>query len=285
MPDPSSLAAPVAGLRPVALITGASSGIGAAATRVFAEAGYDLAISARRADRLEALALELRGRHTQARIEAIVCDVTFEASVASMFERVKERFGRLDVLVNNAGFGGYGSVAEMSVDSFRAVMETNYFGVLLCTKAALPLLRATATIEQNRRNRWGATIVMVSSCVGRRSFPGATAYCASKFAVEGLSEGLRTELHDERIAVSVVNPGLTRTEFFDSARGIRPSHFLAPETSGMSSEDVARVILRAARRPRRNWYLTWAGKMGIFAQWLAPTLVDRVLVGTWRKSK
>ena len=271
--------------RPVALITGASSGIGAAAGRVFAAAGYDAVLCARRMEKLEALAVELRSRHASARIEPLVCDVNSDESVAAAFARAEKQFGRIDVLVNNAGYGAYGPVGETKLDAFRAIMETNYFGVVRCTQAGLPLLRAAAKHEHNSGKRWGAAIVMISSFVGRRAVPGTSAYCASKFALEGFSEALRVELYDQRISLSVVNPGLTQTEFFDAAHGVRPSDFLSPEKGGMTPHDVARVILRAVRRPRRNRYLTFPGKAGIFTQWLAPTFVDAVMRRTWRKSR
>jgi len=201
----------IVGSRPVVFITGASSGIGAAAGRVFAGAGYDMVLTARRVDRLESLAAELRSLYPTGRFEPLACDVNFDGSVKTAFDFVKERFGRLDALINNAGFGAYGAVERASLESFRAVMETNYFGVIRCTQAALPLLKAAAAAPENSRKKWGAAIVMVSSFVGRRAVPAMSAYCASKFALEGFSESLRVELRDERISVSVVNPGVTQT--------------------------------------------------------------------------
>jgi 3-oxoacyl-[acyl-carrier protein] reductase len=123
---------------------------------------------------------------------------------------------------------------------------------------------------------------MVSSILGRLSMPSMSSYCATKFALEGLSEALRIELHDERISVSVVNPGITNTDFAQAAAGSRPENFLVPG-KGMTSEEVAGVILRAVRRPRRNYYLTGPGRAGVFFQWLAPRLVDFALLRTWRK--
>jgi len=270
--------------RPVVFITGASSGIGAAAGRVFAAAGYDAVLTARRVERLAALAAELTSLYPNGRFEALACDVNFDASVQSAFEHVKTRFGRVDALINNAGFGAYGAAERTSLDSFRAVMETNLYGVIRCTQSALPLLRAAAQSEPNARKKWGAAIVMVSSFVGRRAVPAMSAYCASKFALEGFSESLRVELHDERISVSVVNPGVTQTEFVDSAAGKRPENFIN-QSGGMTSEAVAQVLLSAVRRPRRNRYLTAAGRAGLLTQWLFPTLVDRAMLDTWRKSK
>ena len=127
--------------RPVAFITGASSGIGAAASSVFAAAGYDVVLAARRMERLEQVAAEARAACPAARVVPVVCDVTSDLSVQNAFRAVEEQFGRLDVLINNAGFGVYGSVEQTPLESFRANMETNFFGALRCTQAALPLLR------------------------------------------------------------------------------------------------------------------------------------------------
>src|SRR5262245_17226190 len=125
--------------RPVALITGASSGIGAAAVEVFAAAGYDVVLAARRKDRLEKLAATVSSRCPDAQLIPLVCDVDSDASVAAAFGAVKDRFGALDVLVNNAGFGSYGAIADIPLERFRANFETNFFGVVRCTQAALPL--------------------------------------------------------------------------------------------------------------------------------------------------
>ena len=114
------------------------------------------------------------------------------------------------------------------------------------------------------------------------AFPLTSAYCASKFALEGLSESLRVELHDEGIAVSVVNPGVVQTGFFDAAQGTRPAGYIPPQR-GMSPAAVAKVLLQAARRPCRNRYLTLAGKCGIALQWLAPGVFDYLLLRAQRK--
>jgi len=267
--------------RPVALITGASAGIGAAAVESFAAAGYDVVLAARRLDRLQQAAAAAASRHPQAQILPLACDVDSDAAVQAAFGAVSKRFGALDVLVNNAGFGTYGAIADTPLEIFRANMETNFFGAVRCTQAALPLLRAAA--ERSTR-RWGAAIVMVSSFVGRRAMPVMAPYSASKFALEGFSAALRVELWDERISVSVVNPGVTRTDFVEAAQGKRPANFLPPE-GGMSPEAVAAEILRAVSRPRRNRYLTGWGKAGMALEWLAPGAFDRLLLRTWRRAK
>jgi len=267
--------------RRVAFVTGASSGIGAACVRVLASAGWDVLAAARRRERLEELAAAVRAAVPAARVLPLACDVNSDASVAAAFAEARAAFGRLDALVNNAGFGTYGAIADTPLERFRENMETNFFGVLRCTQAAIPLLRETARRSQRR---WGASIVMVSSIVGRRSFPGMSAYCASKFAVEGLAEALRAELAADRIAVSVVNPGVTKTEFFASSKGERPKEYVPPRR-GMAPEDVARVILKATSRPRRNVYLTLEGKAGMVVQWFSPGLFDLVMSQVWKRRK
>ncbi|MFH0938384.1 MAG: SDR family NAD(P)-dependent oxidoreductase [Planctomycetota bacterium] len=266
---------------PVVFITGASAGIGAAAVEVFAAAGYDVARAARRQDRLDKIAAAAAEKFPQRQFVPIVCDVTLDASVKAAFGVVKNRFGKLDALINNAGYGVYGSVEKTTLDNFRQNLETNYFGAIRCTQEALPLLRVAAGTS---RRKWGAAIVMVSSILGRRALPMMSSYCATKFAMEGLSEALRVELHDERISVSVVNPGVTNTEFGDVVQGTRPRNFLKFR-NGMSSAKVAAALLQAVRRPRRNRYLTIAGKACIVIEWLTPRLVDYILLKTWRQIK
>ena len=257
----------MSGKRPTAFITGASAGIGAACVKAFLAAGWNVAAGARRLDRVEALK---SAAPPEAAFLPLALDVTDEASVRAAFERTREKFGRLDALVNNAGAGAYGRVADLPVEAFRACMDVNYLGVVRCTQAALPLLRAGA------QARGRAGIVMVSSIVGRRAFAGSAAYCATKFALEGLSEALRLELKPERIFVSVVNPSVTNTEFFESADGTRPPGYLPP-TGGMSAEAVARAILAAAKRPKRNRYLSAGGKALLAVNWLSPKLADAIL--------
>ncbi|MBE7462169.1 MAG: SDR family oxidoreductase [Planctomycetes bacterium] len=265
-------------LKKTVFVTGASAGIGAACVRRFAAAGWRVAAGARRLDRLEALAAEVGAAHPLVEVLPLACDVDSDASVAEAFRRIGERFGRLDALVNNAGFGHYGTVESLPIDAFRACMETNFFGVLRCTKAALPLLKSAAA---EARTRNGAAVVMVSSIVGVRAFPGAGAYCASKFALEGLAETLRVELRDDCISVSAINPGVTQTDFFAVAEGQRPAGFVTAK-AGMSSAEVAEVIFRAVRRPRRNAYLTLPGKAGVLLQWISPRLFDYVLGRMWK---
>jgi short-subunit dehydrogenase len=260
-------------------ITGASAGIGAAAVEAFAAAGWHVVAGARRKERLETLAVSVTARHPEVRVLPTVCDVNKDDDVNAAVQFARENFGRLDCLVNNAGYGTYGTVEQTELEAFRANMETNYFGVLRCTKTALPLLRETA--KRRPKGRWGASVIMISSFVGRRALPAMSAYCATKFALEGLSESLRIELYDDRISVSVVNPGVTQTEFFMEAQGRRPKGYPHPQ-AGMTAEEVADVILAATKRPFRNRYLTGWGKLGLLVQWAAPRVFDFGAAKTWK---
>jgi len=264
----------------VVFITGASAGIGAACVKIFAQKGWDVLAAARRLERLEELARAVEKDCAGATVLPVRCDVADEAGVTAAFAQTRERFGRLDALINNAGYGVYGPADELPMNEFKANMETNYFGVVRCTRAALPLLKEAAA----RRRAPRPALVMVSSFVGGRAMPGMSAYCASKFALEGFSESLRVELRDAGISVSVINPGVTRTEFFEAAHGERPQSYLPP-SDGMSAEAVAKVIYNSVLRPRRNAWLTLAGQAGILTQWLSPRLLDWIMLRTWRKRK
>jgi len=266
--------------RPVVFITGASAGIGAACVEAFAQKGWTVVAAARRLERLEELARAIEKKQAGATVLPLRCDVASAADVTVAFDQTRARFGRLEALINNAGYGVYGAAEELPIEAFKANMETNYFGVVRCTQAALPLLKEAAA----RRSKPRPALVMVSSFVGGRALPGMSAYCASKFALEGFSESLRVELRDAGISVSVINPGVTKTNFFASAHGERPKNYLPP-SDGMAAEAVAQVIYKAVLRPRRNAWLTLAGQAGIVSQWLSPRLLDRVLLRTWRKRK
>lgn len=185
-----------------AVVTGASSGIGAAVARRLHGLGARVALAARSRDKLEALASELGPRAF-----AIELDVADEASVRAAFAAIREQAGEIDLLVNNAGFGLFETVAETSVDSLRRMMDVNYFGVALCTKEALPGMLA----------RRSGHIVNVASIAGKLGTAKSAGYAATKHAVLGFTNALRQELHGTGVRVTAVNPGPVRTAFFDVA--------------------------------------------------------------------
>ena len=217
--------------RPAAIVTGASRGIGKAIALRLAREGFDLALAARTAGELEAAASECEAEGAKAL--AVPTDVTREDDVKRLFEETLGRFGRLDLLVNNAGGGVYKPVAETSLEEFEHVMAVNARGTFLCSREAMRVM--TAAGEGQGRDA-GGIIVNMSSVVGIKGYPNQGAYTAAKHAVVGLSKTLAEEGRESGVRVHVICPGGVATELITSARpDIDPSELLAPE------DDAGRV--------------------------------------------
>jgi NADP-dependent 3-hydroxy acid dehydrogenase YdfG len=219
------------------IVTGASSGIGAATARLLAKEGCNVVLAARREDRLNALAAEL-GEGTL----AAPADVTDPAACAALVARTVERFGSLDVLINNAGLGLYGSIAEGNPEDWRKMFDVNVLGVLYTTRAA---------VRQMLRQGSG-DVVFVSSLAGRR-VPRAdgTVYAATKHAVNAIAEGLRMDVHEKGIRVINVEPGLVRTEFPESSYPSAEEYYAQREYTPLEAEDVAAAVVYALNQPPR----------------------------------
>lgn len=247
-----------------AIVTGASSGIGRALVLELARHGAAVVAVARRADRLAELAEEVS--HLGGKIETIAGDVTDAAVRKMAVDTAITRFGGLDILVNNAGVGAVGPFENASPSRARTVMEVNYFAAIEMIRLALPHL------HQGRQ----PIIVNVSSIVGLRGTPLNSEYCASKFAVQGFSESLRAELARQGIDVLVVNPGTTKTEFFDSVveETAKPAW---PEHTAVSPEYVARQTVRAIRRGRHAIIPYFWGKVMCWINRLSPRLMDWIM--------
>ena len=246
----------------VALITGASAGIGEATARVFAEAGMRLALCARRGDRLERLAAELRAKGAEVAIYPL--DVTDAPAVRRMVDAVATRFGAVDVLVNNAGRGLAATFEDTTPEEFRALLELNLIATVTASQAVLPLMR-----RQGRGH-----ILNVSSVVGRRSLPGRAAYAATKFAMVAVSESLRLELRGSGVRVSLVYPIYTVTEF----HAVEPKRFrLRRRGPVQTAEQVARAMLRCVRRPRAEVYPYRPARFLAGFAALFPGLLDRMM--------
>jgi NADP-dependent 3-hydroxy acid dehydrogenase YdfG len=213
---------------PVLLITGASSGIGAATARRAAEAGYRVALGARREDKLRGLAEELGGSE---RAIGVRCDVIEWDDVQALAQATIDSFGRIDAVFANAGFGAKRGFLEESVEHWRSMVLTNVLGVALTIRATLPHLLERGT----------GHYLLTSSVAGRRVLPGSL-YSATKWAVGAIGEGLRQELrqmHDNSgIRVTLIEPGMTDTEFFEQ----RPENALA-------DDDLARAAMYALSEP------------------------------------
>jgi short-subunit dehydrogenase len=246
----------------VAVVTGASSGIGEATALALAGRGAAVMLTARAEEKLRFLEREISAAGGQAL--AVRTDVTDRNSVEAMVERTIEAFGSLDVLVNNAGLGLSGRVAELRAEDLRHVLEVNLVGPLVCIQAALPHMRH------------GGRIINVSSVVGKRAIPKVSGYCATKSALNALSDALRVEVAGRGITVTSVYPGTTQTAFRensrrtkDEKRGWRPR--------GVVPEEVAAKIAAAAESGGRDVYVTLPDRLFVAGTTLAPGLFDRLL--------
>jgi NADP-dependent 3-hydroxy acid dehydrogenase YdfG len=215
--------------RPVFLITGASTGIGAATAKRAVEAGYRVVLAARSADRLNALQQELGGDDVAL---AQATDVNDFAAQEALVATARERFGRVDVAFANAGFGAARGFLSETPEHWREMVLTNVLGCAYTIRATLPAIRETA--EQGH-------ILLTSSVAGRRPLPGSL-YSATKHAVTAMAECLRLELrnNDDRIRVTSVEPGMVDTPFFEN----RP-------TNALDADDIARAVLYAVTQPER----------------------------------
>ena len=215
------------------VITGASSGIGAATAIAMARQGANLVLAARRTPQLEDVAAKCRALGPDCRI--VRADVTVREDCTRLIAEA----GTVDVLVNVAGFAIFDKVENANPDDLESMMQTNYFGTVWCTQAVLPQMLA----------RRSGSIVNVGSIVGIMGFAGMSGYCATKFALAGFTEALRDEVMDRGIAVSLVAPSTTKTDFFVTAE-----HGKMPKASrlmlAMTPERVARAVVAAARNGR-----------------------------------
>jgi NADP-dependent 3-hydroxy acid dehydrogenase YdfG len=205
----------------VFLITGASSGIGAATARAAAQAGYDLVLAARSTDKLDALASELGGALV------VSCDVTEWEQQQALVAAALEHFGRIDVAFANAGFGAARGFLKETVEHWRSMVLTNVYGAALTIRATMPAL-----IESRGH------LLLTGSVAGRRALPGSL-YSATKWAVTAMGESARQEFNDTGVRVTLIEPGMVDTAFFDNG---------AP-SGALQADDVARAVMFAVSQP------------------------------------
>lgn len=268
---------------PVALVTGASSGIGEATARELHGLGYRVYAAARRVDRMAGLA--------ELGVVTVSTDLTDDAALVALVNRIIGETGRIDVLVNNAGYGSYGSLEEVPAAEARRQVEVNLFALARLSQLIIPHLR----------DRRSGTIINVSSIGGRFGEPLGSWYHATKFAVEGLSDSLRIELAPFGIDVVVIQPGAIRTEWggiaaagvldrsgegpYSAQARLTATVLAAGEHQGSSPDVVARAIGRAAiaRRPRVRYTVGSGAKpMTMAARLLPARVMDRMVVGFYR---
>ncbi len=213
----------------VALVTGGNRGIGRGIAEALAADGLRVALTSRTLEHAQTAAQEI-GRGAR----GYACDVRRAADVGALFSAVDRDFGGVDVLVNNAGVGAFAAVAEMSLDDWHAVIETNVNGVFYCTREALPRMK----------RRGGGYVFNVSSLAGRNAFVGAGAYCASKHAVNGFSEVLFQEVREDGIRVTYLMPGSVATDF-GRGSSAKSGWALEPEDVGEMVVDLLHTNPRA----------------------------------------
>lgn len=250
------------------LVTGATSGIGAALAVALGREGCRLLLTGRRLDRLDALAESLRAQRVV--VATVAGDLVDPAVRAALVDSAREQFGGLDALVNNAGLGAFGPFADADEARLRQVMEVNFFAPVELTRVCLPLLLAGDR----------PILVNLGSVLGLRAVPNKSEYCASKFALHGWSDSLRAELAVRGVDVLHVCPSTTKTEFFDRVLAADDVERPAPQRKPrgvMTPEAVAVRIVRAMRRGDHEIVLSAGGKTLVWLDRLWPWLADRLV--------
>jgi dehydrogenase/reductase SDR family member 7B len=251
----------------VVVVTGASSGIGKALAFEFGNNGAKLFITGRNREALEKTVLELESK--QITVRSSVADSSIEQDNKRMIDECLAHYGTVHVLINNAGISMRALFEDVSLDVFRKVMETNFYGTVYATKFALP------HILKNR-----GSIIGISSISGRRAMPGRSAYSASKHAMEGFLEALRTEVMKRGVHVMSVCPGFTGTNIRSSAfieNGEQQKKSPLDESKLMTPEEVAREVYSATVDRKRDLLLTKQGKLAVFLNKWIPGTMDKLV--------
>lgn len=259
----------------VVIITGATSGIGEACAEVFGKAGAKVVITGRNPEKLEISLAKLKKDNIE--VLAIHADAGCEDDNRRMVEETLQKYGRIDILINNAGISMRALFQDLDLDVFKKVMDTNFWGTVYATKFCL------SQIQKNK-----GTIIGISSINGFRGTPARTAYTASKFAINGFFDALRTEVMNQGVHILVASPGFTASNIRNSAltaNGSTQGHSPRDESKMMSSEEVAKEILHATLNHKRDLILTLQGKMAVFVNKWFPALMDKIVYKQMAKEK
>lgn len=248
------------------LVTGASSGIGRELARQLSAKGARLIVTARRGELLDSLVVEVQRQRPESQIAGLAGDITDSDFRARLVETARQRWGRLDGLINNAGVGAMGRFADSTPETLRQVMEVNFFAPVELIRLSLPLLQ----LGQQ------PIVVNMGSVLGHRAVPLKSEYCASKFALHGLSDSLRAELATQGIDLTMISPSTTDSEFFEHA--LQDTTHKNWKGSGASSvAGVANATIRAMSKGSHDVILTFGGKSLVLLDRLAPTLADHAM--------
>ena len=259
----------------VVLVTGATSGIGEACAAAFGAEGAKLVITGRNAQKLEESAARLRANEIP--VLAILADAASEQDNARMATEAHAHYGQLDILINNAGISMRALFQDLDLDVFRRVMDTNFWGTVYATKYCLPAILASK-----------GSIIGISSINGYRGTPARTAYTASKYAMNGFFESLRTEVMKKGVHILVVAPGFTASNIRNTALtadGASQGESPRDESKMMTSEEVANHILRATTSRKRDLVLTAQGKLAVFLNKWIPGILDGIVYNQMAKEK
>jgi len=259
----------------VVIITGATSGIGEACAEVFGRQGAKIVITGRNTQKLEQTALKLRSQDIE--VLSILADAGSEADNQRMASETLAHYGRIDILINNAGISMRALFQDLDLEVFRKVMDTNFWGTVYATKFCLP-----AILESR------GSIIGISSINGYRGTPARTAYTASKYAMNGFFESLRTEVMKKGVHVLVVAPGFTSSNIRNSALtadGSSQGESPRDESKMMTSEEVAEHILKATLKRKRDIVLTSQGRLAVFLNKWMPGILDGIVYNQMAKEK
>ena len=251
----------------VVVITGASSGIGLACAKKFFQEGFHVVVTGRDDKRLRDAITGMNNQSNQ--VLPIVADVSIEADCKRVMEETINKFGRIDILINNAGISMRALFEDLNLDVIRKVMDTNFWGAVYCTKYALP------SILKNK-----GSVVGVSSIAGKKGLPGRTGYSSSKFALEGFLDALRTENIKKGLHVLVACPGFTASRIRQTALaadGQTQGESPRDEQKMMSAEQVADEIFIAIKNRKRDLILTFNGKLTVFLSKIIPAWLDQIV--------
>ena len=248
----------------VVIITGASSGIGLALAKEFDNKSVKLVLAARSIDKLDYLSKELKSE-----VITIKTDVSIEQDCINLIDKTIERFGKIDILINNAGISMRSLLIDTDISVIKKLMSVNFWGTVFCTKYALPHLLKTK-----------GSVVAVSSIAGFKGLPARVGYSSSKFAIHGFLDVLRTENLKTGLHVLLVAPGFTKSNIRNvaltgdgSAQGETPRD----EEKMMTSEEVAKHIVNAIAKRKRELILTTQGKLTVLLNKFFPKLMDKMV--------
>jgi len=259
----------------VVIITGGSSGIGKSLAEVFGREGASVVITGRNLANLEQVSLEFKALNIEHLI--VNADVSVEEDNKKLVALTIAKYGRIDILINNAGISMRALFADADLSVIKKVMDINFYGTVYATKYCLP------EIVKNQ-----GSIVGISSIAGYRGLPGRTGYSASKFAMQGFLEVIRTELLKKNVHVLIACPGFTTSNIRNASltkNGTAQGESPRDEEKMMSSEEVAERILTAVKKRKSYLVLTFQGKMTVFLNKWFPTFMDKMVYNIMAKEK